>query len=61
VVPSPEEQSALGDYQRFVDGKVGMMGIGPWNSVTVTSVWSALSQSAPLDHTADSTENGVEP
>ncbi|MBZ6372745.1 MAG: sugar ABC transporter substrate-binding protein [Microbacterium hominis] len=31
VVPSPEEQSALGDYQRFVDGKVGMMGIGPWN------------------------------
>jgi multiple sugar transport system substrate-binding protein len=31
VVPSPEEQSALGDYQRFVEGKVAMMGIGPWN------------------------------
>lgn len=31
VVPSPEEQAALGDYQRFVDGKLGMMGIGPWN------------------------------
>lgn len=31
VVPSPEEQSALPDYQRFVDGKVAMMGIGPWN------------------------------
>ena len=31
VVPSPEEQTALGDYQRFVDGKVAMMGIGPWN------------------------------
>jgi multiple sugar transport system substrate-binding protein len=31
VVPSPEEQGALPDYQRFVDGKVAMMGIGPWN------------------------------
>lgn len=31
VVPSAEEQSALPDYQRFVDGKVAMMGIGPWN------------------------------
>lgn len=31
VVPSPEAQSALPDYQRFVDGKVAMMGIGPWN------------------------------
>ncbi len=31
VVPTPEEQTALPDYQRFVDGKVAMMGIGPWN------------------------------
>jgi multiple sugar transport system substrate-binding protein len=31
VVPSPEDQGALPDYQRFVDGKVAMMGIGPWN------------------------------
>ncbi|WP_345762399.1 ABC transporter substrate-binding protein [Diaminobutyricibacter sp. McL0608] len=31
VVPTPAEQSALPDYQRFVDGKVAMMGIGPWN------------------------------
>ncbi|MFT4030007.1 MAG: sugar ABC transporter substrate-binding protein [Protaetiibacter sp.] len=31
VVPTPEEQSSMGDYDRFVSGKLGMMGIGPWN------------------------------
>lgn len=31
VVPTPEEESALGSYQRFVDRKLGMMGVGPWN------------------------------
>jgi multiple sugar transport system substrate-binding protein len=31
VVPSPEDQGAMPDYQRFVEGKVAMMGIGPWN------------------------------
>lgn len=31
VVPSNEEESSLGSYQRFIDGKIGMMGVGPWN------------------------------
>lgn len=31
VTPSPGEESAQGDYDRFVNGKLGMMGIGPWN------------------------------
>ncbi|MDR6868173.1 multiple sugar transport system substrate-binding protein [Microbacterium resistens] len=31
VVPSSEEESSLGSFQRFIDGKIGMMGIGPWS------------------------------
>lgn len=31
VVPSQEEEGALGSYQRFLEGKIGMMGVGPWN------------------------------
>ena len=31
VVPSSEEESSLGSFQRFLDGKIGMMGIGPWS------------------------------
>ncbi|MGV8968408.1 MAG: ABC transporter substrate-binding protein [Cellulomonas sp.] len=31
VVPSAEEESSLGSFQRFLDGKIGMMGIGPWS------------------------------
>ena len=31
VAPTTEEQSAQGDYDRFINGKLGMMGIGPWN------------------------------
>ena len=31
VVPSNEEEGSLGSFQRWVDGKIGMMGIGPWS------------------------------
>lgn len=31
VAPSSEEESSLGSFQRFIDGKIGMMGIGPWS------------------------------
>lgn len=31
VTPSSAEESAQGDYDRFINGKLGMMGIGPWN------------------------------
>lgn len=31
VVPTSEEESSLGSFQRFIDGKIGMMGIGPWS------------------------------
>ena len=31
VAPSNEEESSLGSFQRFIDGKVAMMGIGPWS------------------------------
>lgn len=31
VAPSNEEESSLGSFQRFIDGKIGMMGIGPWS------------------------------
>mgnify|MGYP001807536712 CR=1 FL=1 len=31
VVPTSEEESSLPSYQRFMDGKVAMMGVGPWN------------------------------
>jgi arabinooligosaccharide transport system substrate-binding protein len=31
VVPSQEEESSLPSYQRFLNGDIGMMGVGPWN------------------------------
>jgi multiple sugar transport system substrate-binding protein len=31
VVPTAEEEGSLGSYQRFLDGKIAMMGVGPWN------------------------------
>ena len=31
VVPTSEEESSLPSFQRFMDGKVAMMGVGPWN------------------------------
>lgn len=31
VVPTSEEESSLGSFQRFLDGKIAMMGVGPWN------------------------------
>lgn len=31
VVPSSEEEGSLGSFQRFLNGKIGMMGIGPWS------------------------------
>jgi ABC-type glycerol-3-phosphate transport system substrate-binding protein len=31
VVPSADEESALPSFQRFLDGRIGMMGVGPWN------------------------------
>lgn len=31
VAPTPDEESALPSFQRFIDGKVGMIGIGPWS------------------------------
>lgn len=31
VAPSNEEESSLGSFQRWIDGKIGMMGIGPWS------------------------------
>ncbi len=31
VSPSPEAESSLGSFQRWMEGKIGMMGIGPWN------------------------------
>jgi multiple sugar transport system substrate-binding protein len=30
VAPSPQEETALGDYDRFVGGKLAMMGMGSW-------------------------------
>jgi multiple sugar transport system substrate-binding protein len=31
VVPSNEEEGSLGSFQRWMEGKIGMMGIGPWS------------------------------
>jgi multiple sugar transport system substrate-binding protein len=31
VVPTSEEESSLPSFQRFMDGKLAMMGVGPWN------------------------------
>lgn len=31
VVPSSEEEGSLGSFQRFLNGQIGMMGIGPWS------------------------------
>lgn len=31
VSPSQEEQESLGSTQRFIEGRIGMMGIGPWS------------------------------
>ena len=31
VSPSSEEETSLGSFQRWIDGKIGMMGIGPWS------------------------------
>lgn len=31
VAPSPEAEQALGSTQRFIEGGIGMMGIGPWS------------------------------
>lgn len=31
VAPSNEDESSLGSFQRWIDGKIGMMGIGPWS------------------------------
>lgn len=31
VVPSSEDEGSLGSFQRFIDGRIGMMGIGPWS------------------------------
>lgn len=31
VVPSNEDEASLGSFQRWLEGKVGMMGIGPWS------------------------------
>ncbi|CAN5537687.1 sugar ABC transporter substrate-binding protein [soil metagenome] len=39
VVPSSEEEGALGSFQRWMDGRIGMMGIGPWNQ---GQFWSEL-------------------
>lgn len=31
VVPPNEEESSLGSFQRWMEGRIGMMGIGPWS------------------------------
>lgn len=31
VVPSADEESALPSFNRWLEGRIGMMGIGPWN------------------------------
>lgn len=31
VIPSSEEEGSLGSFQRFLNGQIGMMGIGPWS------------------------------
>ena len=31
VMPNAEEEAALSSYQRWLEGKIGMMGIGPWS------------------------------
>ena len=31
VVPTSEEESSLPSFQRFMEGKTAMMGVGPWN------------------------------
>jgi len=31
VVPSNEEEGSLGSFQRWMEGRIGMMGIGPWS------------------------------
>ncbi|WP_179872739.1 ABC transporter substrate-binding protein [Microcella indica] len=31
VVPTSEEESSLPSFQRFMEGNVAMMGVGPWN------------------------------
>lgn len=31
VTPTQEDETSLGSFQRWIDGKIGMMGIGPWS------------------------------
>jgi multiple sugar transport system substrate-binding protein len=31
VVPSAADEGALGSFQRWLDGHIGMIGVGPWN------------------------------
>lgn len=40
VAPTAEEEASLGSMQRFVDGNLGMVGIGPWSQ---GQLWSDAS------------------
>ncbi len=31
VVPSNEDEGSMGSFQRWMEGRIGMMGIGPWS------------------------------
>lgn len=58
VSPTPEEDSASGWFQRWVNGKVGMAWMGPWDQATF---WDSVSFEWDIMPTpvSDSTGQGV--
>lgn len=58
VSPTPEEDSASGWFQRWVNGKVGMAWMGPWDQATF---WDSVSFEWDIMPTpvSDSTGKGV--
>ncbi|GAA1144916.1 MULTISPECIES: sugar ABC transporter substrate-binding protein [Microbacterium] len=62
VAPSSEEESSLGSFQRFIDGKIGMMGIGPWSQGQfwdeVTFDWDLMPWPVPTPTSSEATWYG---
>jgi len=58
VAPTPEEDSASGWFQRWVNGKVGMAWMGPWDQATF---WDSVSFEWDIMPTpvSDNTGKGV--
>jgi len=62
VAPTAEEESSLGSFQRFIDGKIGMMGIGPWSQGQfwdeVKFDWDLMPWPVPMPTSSEATWYG---